>query len=114
MTTVSRSEITITNVDDGRTPYFHTAYTNSTDFGAYDYSGNPNLMKNITNDSWTAEGAMKINAVGDYLELVKDTAGRFGTAAVYNIPALRSNSQYTTSMEFYLKSGTSTEDLKKM
>lgn len=113
MTTVSRSEITITNVDDGRTPYFHTAYTNSTDFGAYDYSGNPNLMKNITNDSWTAEGAMKINAVGDYLELVKDTAGRFGTAAVYNIPALRSNSQYTTSMEFYLKSGTSTEDLKK-
>lgn len=113
MTTVSRGEVTITNVDDGRTPYFHTAYTNSTDFGTYDYSGNPNLMKNITNDSWTAEGAMKINAVGDYLELVKDTAGRFGTAAVYNIPALRSNSQYTTSMEFYLKSGTSTEDLKK-
>lgn len=113
MTTVSRGEVTITNVDDGRTPYFHTAYTNSTDFGTYDYSGNPNLMKNITNDSWTTEGAMKINAVGDYLELVKDTAGQFGTAAVYNIPALRSNSQYTTSMEFYLKSGTSAEDLKK-
>lgn len=113
MTTVSRSEITITNVDDGRTPYFHTAYTNSTDFGVYDYSGNPNLMKNITNDSWTTEGAMKINAAGDYLELVKDTAGRFGAAAVYNIPALRTNSQYTTSLEFYLKSGTSAEDLKK-
>lgn len=43
MATVSRSEITITNVDDGKTPYFHTAYTNSTDFGAYDYSGNPNI-----------------------------------------------------------------------
>lgn len=47
MTTVSRGEITITNVNDGRTPYFHTAYTNSTDFGAYDYSGNPNLMNNL-------------------------------------------------------------------
>lgn len=113
MTTVSRGEITITNVNDGKTPYFHTAYTNSTDFGAYDYSGNPNLMKNITNDSWTAEGVMKITAAGDYLELVKDTAGRYGTAKIYNIPALRTNSQYTTSLEFYLKSGTSVEDLKK-
>lgn len=113
MATISRSEITITNVNDGKTPYFHTAYTNSTDFGNYDYSGNPNLMKNIINDSWTTEGAMKITATGDYLELVKNTAGQFGTAAVYNIPALRSNSQYTASMEFYLKSGTSAEDLKK-
>ena len=47
MTAVSRGEITITNVNDGKTPYFHTAYTNSTDFGAYDYSGNPNLMNNL-------------------------------------------------------------------
>lgn len=113
MATVSRSEITITNVDDGKTPHFHTAYTNNTDFGNYDYSGNPNLMKNIINDSWTTEGAMKITATGDYLELVKNTTGQFGTAAVYNIPALHSNSQYTASMEFYLKSGTSAEDLKK-
>lgn len=113
MTTVSRGEITITNVNDGKTPYFHTAYTNDTNFGTYDYSGNPNLMKNITNDSWATEGAMKITATGDYLELVKNTAGQFGTAAVYNIPALNSNSQYTASMEFYLKSGTSAEDLKK-
>ncbi|WAX15810.1 hypothetical protein EH93P1_00042 [Enterococcus phage EH93P1] len=29
--------------EDGRTPYFHTAYINSTDFGTYDYSGNPNI-----------------------------------------------------------------------
>ena len=91
----------------------HTLYSNSTDFGDYDYSGNPNLLSNVTNDSWTAEGAMKVTAVDDYLELVKDTAGRFGTAKIYNIPALRSDSQYTTSLEFYLKSGTSVEDLKK-
>ena len=113
MTTVSRGEITITNVNDGKTPYFHTAYTNDTNFSTYDYSGNPNLMENITNDSWTAEGAMKINASGDYLELVKDTTGRYGTAKIHNIPALRTNSQYTTSLEFYLKSGTSVEDLKR-
>lgn len=91
----------------------HTLYSNSLDFGDYDYSGNPNLLSNITNDSWTAEGAMKITAAGDYLELVKDTAGRYGIAKIYNIPALRTNSQYTTSLEFYLKSGTSVKDLKK-
>ena len=113
MATVSRGEITIINVDDGRTSYLHTAYANSIDFGSYDYSGNPNLMKNITNDSWTAEGAMKITAAGDYLELVKDTAGQYGNAVIYNIPALRSDSQYTTSLEFYLKSGIAAEDLKK-
>ena len=91
----------------------HTLYSNSTDFGEYDYSGNPNLLSNVTNDSWTAEGVMKVTAVDDYLELVKDTTGRYGTAKIYNIPALRSDSQYTTSLEFYLKSGTSAEDLKK-
>lgn len=91
----------------------HTLYSNSVDFGNYDYSGNPNLLSNVTNDSWTAEGVMKVTAVDDYLELVKDTTGRYGTAKIYNIPALRSDSQYTTSLEFYLKSGTSAEDLKK-
>ncbi|MBT9718505.1 BppU family phage baseplate upper protein, partial [Enterococcus durans] len=88
-------------------------YSNSTDFGDYDYSGNPNLLSNVTNDSWTAEGAMKVTAADDYLELVKDTTGRYGNATIYNIPGLRSNSQYTTSLEFYLESGTSAEDLKK-
>ena len=48
MTAVSRGEITITNVDDGKTPYFHTAYINNTDFGNYDYSGRPNLAPNIS------------------------------------------------------------------
>ena len=47
MATVSRGEITITNVNDGKTPYFHTAYTNDTNFGAYDYSGRANLMPNL-------------------------------------------------------------------
>lgn len=29
------------------------AYSNSLDFGDYDYSGNPNLMKNVNSDSWS-------------------------------------------------------------
>lgn len=113
MATVSRSEITITNVDDGRTPYFHTAYINNTDFGNYDYSGNPNLMNNIINEDWNAMGAMKISPINDYLKLVKDVSGRYGTAEIYEVATLLSDSQYTTSLEFYLESGTSAEDLKK-
>lgn len=113
MTTVSRSEITITNVDDGKTPYFHTAYINNTDFGNYDYSGNPNLMNNIINEDWNAMGAMKISPIDNYLKLVKDVSGRFGNAEIYEVTTLLSDSQYTTSLEFYLESGTSAEDLKK-
>ncbi|MEB8407320.1 BppU family phage baseplate upper protein [Enterococcus faecium] len=30
-------------------------YSNSIDFGNYDYSGNPNLMKNVTSDSWSKQ-----------------------------------------------------------
>ncbi|WP_267642109.1 BppU family phage baseplate upper protein [Enterococcus faecium] len=30
-------------------------YSNSIDFGDYDYSGNPNLMKNVTSDSWSKQ-----------------------------------------------------------
>lgn len=50
--------------EDGKTPYFHTAYTNSTNFGAYDYSGRPNLLPKLSYDdistSWTQEGAAPI------------------------------------------------------
>lgn len=99
--------------EDGRTPYFHTAYINSTDFGTYDYSGNPNLMNNIINEDWIANGAMKVSPVDNYLKLVKDVSGRYGNAEIYGVPTLLSDSQYTTSLEFYLESGTSIEDLKK-
>lgn len=58
MTTVSRSEITITNVDDGRTPYFHTAYTNDTNFGTYDYSGRPNLFLNLDFSKLSKDGSV--------------------------------------------------------
>lgn len=99
--------------EDGRTPYFHTAYINSTDFGTYDYSGNPNLMNNIINEDWIANGAMKVSPIDNYLKLVKDVSGRYGNAEIYGVPTLLSDSQYTTSLEFYLESGTSIEDLKK-
>lgn len=70
--------------EDGRTPYFHTAYTNSTDFGAYDYSGNPNLMNNLSiNDistDWKSEvkpieGLVKDNGDSFVIDLSKTNNG---------------------------------------
>ncbi|ASZ76810.1 hypothetical protein [Efunavirus EF1] len=106
MATVSRGEITITNVNDGRTPYFHTAYTNSTDFGSYDYSGNPNLMVPLkASDFYPQSGA----TIEDYRDALKvtftktDGAVFLGTST--NIPALLPNTQYTLSADVTVSEG---------
>lgn len=54
--------------EDGRTPYFHTAYTNSTDFGAYDYSGNPNIAPPINDGNVFSlnNGMTKVTPHGTY------------------------------------------------
>lgn len=120
MTTVSRSEITITNVDDGRTPYFHTAYINSTDFGAYNYSGNPNLINNASFDllsrssstmSPVAEG---VTDHGDYFEIDCDIEGPAARTSVFIPfqPRILPNIQYTLSVtlefdEAFVASGAS-------
>lgn len=110
MTTVSRSEITITNVDDGRTPYFHTAYTNSTDFGAYDYSGRPNLMPNLSysdiSTSWTQAGSAPItpdkNWVTDNGDSFTVDLSKFtGNFGLYfnNLPRPKTGKNYAWSVE---------------
>lgn len=120
MTTVSRSEITITNVDDGRTPYFHTAYINSTDFDAYNYSGNPNLINNASFDllsrssstmSPVAEG---VTDHGDYFEIDCDIEGPAARTSVFIPfqPRILPNIQYTLSVtlefdEAFVASGAS-------
>lgn len=64
--------------EDGRTPYFHIGYTNSTDFGNYDFSGNPNLFPNIgyadISTNWTQAGAAPIKPQDD---LVIDNGDSF-------------------------------------
>lgn len=120
MTTVSRGEITITNVNDGKTPYFHTAYTNSTDFGTYDYSGNPNLINNASFDllsrsssiiSPVAEG---VTDHGDYFEIDCDIEASAGRTSVFIPfqPRILPNVQYTLSVtlefdEAFVASGAS-------
>lgn len=120
MTTVSRGEITITNVNDGKNPYFHTAYTNSINFGNYDYSGNPNLINNASFDllsrssstmSPVAEG---VTDHGDYFEVDCDIEAPAARTSVFIPfqPRVLPNVQYTLSVtlefdEAFVASGAS-------
>ena len=111
MATVSRSEITITNVDDGRTPYFHTAYTNSTDFGAYDYSGNPNLMRVIKASDFKKEwdSDVQVSDIG-YNSIRLASQGidmqPFAAYTLNSIPSLVSGKTYTISAKVKIEEGT--------
>ena len=96
--------------EDGRTPYFHTAYTNSTDFGAYDYSGRPNLMPNLSysdiSTSWTQAGSAPVppdkNWVTDNGDSFTVDLSKFtGNFGLYfnNLPRPKTGKNYAWSVE---------------
>ena len=86
----------------------HVMYANSLDFGDYDYSGNPNIMKNITfkdfstsNNSISSTLPSIISDKGDYLEV--DTTNLPANQSVIfyipNIPRMLNAETYTWSAE---------------
>ncbi|WAX16047.1 hypothetical protein EH802P2_00048 [Enterococcus phage EH802P2] len=90
--------------EDGRTPYFHTAYINSTDFGTYDYSGNPNLMANINADSFSqGTGALSVVDDGDEVVVTLDPNHKLEIYKIKSQPALIVGKTYTMSVEIMLE-----------
>ena len=90
--------------EDGKTPYFHTAYINSTDFGAYDYSGNPNLMANINADSFSqGTGALSVVDDGDEVVVTLDPNHKLEIYKIKSQPALIVGKTYTMSVEIMLE-----------
>lgn len=93
--------------EDGRTPYFHTAYTNSTDFGAYDYSGNPNLMRVIKVSDFYKESDVSLSDVGyNSIRLTSQGVNRLSAFTSNNIPSLVSGKTYTISAKVKIEEGT--------
>ena len=93
--------------EDGRTPYFHTAYTNSTDFGAYDYSGNPNLMRVIKASDFNKESDVSVSDVGyNSIRLTSQGVNRLSAFTSNNIPSLVSGKTYTISAKVKIEEGT--------
>ncbi|PWF38863.1 BppU family phage baseplate upper protein [Enterococcus faecium] len=79
-------------------------YSNSIDFGNYDYSGNPNLMANINADSFSqGTGALSVVDDGDEVVVTLDPNNRLQVYKGRSQPALLIGKTYTMSVEIMLE-----------
>lgn len=80
------------------------AYSNSLDFGDYDYSGNPNLMANINADSFSqGSGALSVVDDGDEVVVTLDSNNELKLYKAKSQPALLIGKTYTMSVEIMLE-----------
>ncbi|MBG8443802.1 hypothetical protein I5320_14075, partial [Enterococcus faecium] len=79
-------------------------YSNSIDFGGYDYSGNPNLMANINADSFSqGSGALSVVDDGDEVVITLDPNHKLEIFKAKSQPALVVGKTYTMSVEIMLE-----------
>ncbi|WP_316377673.1 hypothetical protein [Enterococcus faecium] len=79
-------------------------YSNSIDFGNYDYSGNPNLMANINADSFSqGAGALSVIDDGDEVVITLDPNHKLEVLKPKSQPALLTGKTYTVSVEIMLE-----------
>lgn len=99
---------------EGKTPYFHTAYINSTDFGSYDYSGNPNLMRVIKASDFTVQSDAIVSDVGyNSIRITSQGTDRLSTYTKNSIPSLIKGKTYTLSAKVKFEEGT-TGDIESL
>ncbi|EGP5479070.1 hypothetical protein DZ780_05435 [Enterococcus faecium] len=82
----------------------HVMYSNSIDFGDYDYSGNPNLMRKLSVDDWDLMGAGITKADGNGEYVIFDFSKHNNDMNVYagyshKLPLLEANKKYTLTAE---------------
>lgn len=79
-------------------------YSNSIDFGDYDYSENPNLMANINADSFSqGTGALSVVDDGDEVVVTLDPNHKLEIFKAKSQPALVVGKTYTMSVEIMLE-----------
>ncbi|HAP8909515.1 TPA: BppU family phage baseplate upper protein [Enterococcus faecium] len=79
-------------------------YSNSIDFGDYDYSGNPNLMANINADSFSqGTGALSVVDDGDEVVVTLDPNHKLEVFKAKSQPDLLIGKTYTMSVEIMLE-----------
>ncbi|HGF7117749.1 TPA: BppU family phage baseplate upper protein [Enterococcus faecium] len=81
-------------------------YSNSIDFGGYDYSGNPNLMSKLKSSDFNAGYHGSINSVNEMLHFTSDGTGSISMFTRINTPALASGKTYTLSAKVRFDEGT--------
>lgn len=101
----SRIEIAEQNIDEVmEKTELHEMYSNSIEFGDYDYSGNPNLIANINADSFSQGiGALSVVDDGDEVVITLDPNSTLSIYKVKSQPALLVGKTYTMSVEIMLE-----------
>ncbi|OAQ45668.1 BppU family phage baseplate upper protein [Enterococcus faecium] len=81
-------------------------YSNSIDFGGYDYSGNPNLMIPLKTSNFYTQSGVTVEDAGNALKVTfTKTDGAAFLESMKNIPALLPNTQYTLSADVTVMEG---------
>ena len=81
-------------------------YSNSIDFGGYDYSGNPNLMPVLKAKDFSPNSQMTIEDSGNSLKVTfADSEGAKFLTSIKNIPSLLPDTQYTLSADVTILEG---------
>ncbi|RBS64991.1 hypothetical protein EB40_00489 [Enterococcus faecium] len=81
-------------------------YSNSIDFGDYDYSGDPNLMIPLKASNFNQPSGVTVEDVGNALKVnFTKTEGSTFLESITNIPALLPNTQYTLSADVTVSEG---------
>ncbi|MCD4988529.1 BppU family phage baseplate upper protein [Enterococcus faecium] len=91
-------------------------YSNRTDFGDYDYSGNPNLMRVIKASDFRREGDNDVlisDVEYNSIRLTSQGVNRLSAYTETNIPSLVTGKTYTISAKVKIEEGT-TGDIDKI
>ncbi|NTQ98426.1 DUF2479 domain-containing protein, partial [Enterococcus faecium] len=81
-------------------------YSNSIDFGDYDYSGNPNLMCAIKASDFYKASGTSLSDVGYNSIRLTSQGVRLGAGTSNNVPSLVSGKTYTLSAKVKIEEGT--------
>jgi predicted phage tail component-like protein len=89
------------------------AYSNSLEFGAYDYSGNPNLLPNLKASDFNTPTGMTAEQVGSAIKFTFGD-GAWLSASTVHITALSPNTYYTLSADVTIldSTGADTDQLR--
>lgn len=103
-----------TNQQIGNLGKLKKMYSNNIDFGGYDYSGNPNLMRIVKASDFNNESDVSVSDVGyNSIRLTSQGVDRLSAFTSNSIPSLISGKTYTISAKVKVDEGT-TGDIDKL
>lgn len=102
-----------TNQEIGDLGKLKKMYSNSIDFGGYDYSGNPNLLPNLKASDFNTPTGMTAEQVGSAIKFTFDGTPSLSASTVH-ITALAPNTYYTLSADVTIldSTGADTDQLR--